>query len=238
MTAYRIRVKGHLDPKFSAWFSDFAVIHTPNGDTLLTGVVIDQAALYGVVERCRDLGVTLISINPLPEEFKFAQVETQEQKEKIMNWILVEDSRVIDAPPEAVYAVISDYHIGHPAILPAAFSKLIVEEGGKGAGTVFRSSVTIWGTTSPMHALVSEPEPGHLLVETDIETGQYTNFIFEPVNGGTQTRMTFASEFPRPAGIQGFLMKLMMPSVVQKMYKEELQNLADYVGSKQAVLAS
>lgn len=154
-----------------------------------------------------------------------------------MNWIHVEASRVIDAPPEAVYAVISDYQVGHPAILPPAFSPLIVEKGGKGAGTVFRCSVTIWGSTNAMHAEVTEPEPGHLLVETDLESGQYTHFIVEPLNGRTQSRMTFSSEFPRPAGIQGFLMKLMMPSVVQKMYQEELQNLANYVARKQTATA-
>jgi hypothetical protein len=67
-TAYQIRVKGQLDPRLSSWFCDFAILHLPNGDTLLTGSIIDQAGLYGVLARCRDLGVTLISINPLPDE--------------------------------------------------------------------------------------------------------------------------------------------------------------------------
>lgn len=59
---YEIRVKEQLDPRLASWFGDFAITHTPDGDTLLTGTVIDQAALYGVVARCRDLGLTLISI--------------------------------------------------------------------------------------------------------------------------------------------------------------------------------
>jgi hypothetical protein len=62
---YQIRVQGQLDPSFSAWFNNFAVTHTIEGDTLLTGEVIDQAALHGILARCRDLGVTLISVNPL-----------------------------------------------------------------------------------------------------------------------------------------------------------------------------
>jgi hypothetical protein len=64
--AYQIRVKDYLDARFSSWLGDFAVEHTPDGDTLLTGHVVDQAALYGVLKRCRDLGLTLISLNPLP----------------------------------------------------------------------------------------------------------------------------------------------------------------------------
>ena len=74
MAAYQIRVKGHLDPRLSGWFGGFAIAHTPDGDTLLTGTVIDQAAMYGLIERCRDLGLTLISINPMPD---FDTVETR-----------------------------------------------------------------------------------------------------------------------------------------------------------------
>jgi hypothetical protein len=69
-TIYQIRVRGQLDPKLSVWFGNCAISHTPGGDTLLTGMVIDQAALHGVLARCRDLGVTLISINPLNETAK------------------------------------------------------------------------------------------------------------------------------------------------------------------------
>jgi hypothetical protein len=64
---YQIRVKGQLDPRLSAWFGDFNINHTPDGDSLLTGMVIDQAALHGILARCRDMGLTLISINPLPD---------------------------------------------------------------------------------------------------------------------------------------------------------------------------
>jgi hypothetical protein len=67
-TTYQIRVQGLLDPSFSAWFNDFAVAHTAEGDTLLTGEVVDQAALHGILARCRDLGVTLISVNPLADQ--------------------------------------------------------------------------------------------------------------------------------------------------------------------------
>jgi hypothetical protein len=64
---YQIRVQGLLDPSLSVWFNNFAVAHTAEGDTLLIGEVVDQAALHGILARCRDLGVTLISVNPLAD---------------------------------------------------------------------------------------------------------------------------------------------------------------------------
>ncbi len=222
-TAYQIRIKGHLDPKLSGWFSDFAVMHTPNGDTLLTGIVNDQAALYGLLERCRDFGVTLISVNTLPNESPVI-------KENKMNWLHVEETKVIDARPQDIHAVVSDYQVGHPAILPKQyFTALTVEKGGKGAGTEIRGNVRVYGGDHPFHHVVSEPEPGHVLMETDVETGQYTTFTFEPVNGGSQSLVTIASEFPLPGGFAGFMTRLMMPAVVRKMYKQELQQLADYM---------
>jgi hypothetical protein len=66
-TLYQIRVKGQLGPHLSAWFLDFTLVQTADGDTLLIGDVVDQAALHGILARCRDLGVTLISVNPLTD---------------------------------------------------------------------------------------------------------------------------------------------------------------------------
>ena len=70
MSNYQIKVKGQLDPRFGAWFGNLALTHTPEGETLLSGEIIDQAALHGLLARCRDLGVTLISVNPVPAKSK------------------------------------------------------------------------------------------------------------------------------------------------------------------------
>lgn len=61
-TNYHIRVKGHLEPRWERWFEPMAIAPQPNGDTLLIGPVVDQAALHGVLKRIRDLGLPLISI--------------------------------------------------------------------------------------------------------------------------------------------------------------------------------
>lgn len=59
---YQIKVEGHLNPSWSAWFEDLALIHDPDGSTALTGSIVDQAALQGVLIKIRDLGLTLISV--------------------------------------------------------------------------------------------------------------------------------------------------------------------------------
>lgn len=64
---YEIRLKGHLDLSWSEWLADMTIIHQDNGETLLTGPVADQAALHGVLNRMRDIGIPLISVNPVDE---------------------------------------------------------------------------------------------------------------------------------------------------------------------------
>lgn len=59
---YEIRIQGHLDDRRAAWFEGLTLTREDNGDTLLTGLVVDQAALYGLLRRVRDLGMPLISV--------------------------------------------------------------------------------------------------------------------------------------------------------------------------------
>jgi hypothetical protein len=60
---YQIRIKGRLGPEWSAWFEGLTITHQPEGETLLTGPVADQAALHGILIRIRNLGLPLISVN-------------------------------------------------------------------------------------------------------------------------------------------------------------------------------
>ena len=58
---YQIRIEGHLGPRWTAWFGGMTITLEESGDTLLTGAVVDQAALHGLLKRVRDLGMPLIS---------------------------------------------------------------------------------------------------------------------------------------------------------------------------------
>ena len=59
---YQIRITGHLGPKWTDWFEGLAITLEEDGDTLITGPVIDQAALHGLLRKVRDLGAPLISV--------------------------------------------------------------------------------------------------------------------------------------------------------------------------------
>ncbi|MBC8161306.1 MAG: hypothetical protein H7Z42_08810 [Roseiflexaceae bacterium] len=59
---YRLIVAGHLDPAWSNWFDGSEIVQLPDGTTSLTGDVSDQSALYGLLARARDLGLTLLSL--------------------------------------------------------------------------------------------------------------------------------------------------------------------------------
>jgi len=147
-----------------------------------------------------------------------------------MSTIHVEESRIIPASPQQVYAVIADYHEKHPAILPRPyFNDITVEQGGIGEGTVIRFSMTVMGRTFHYHQRITEPEPGRKLVETDLNTGQQSAFIFEPLANNQQTRLTIASDFPRSPGFAGIIESITQPPIVRRIYRQELQNIADYV---------
>jgi hypothetical protein len=60
---YEIRLKGHLDSRWAAWFDGLAITRGNDGTTVIHGPVADQAALHGLLQKTRDLGLPLISVN-------------------------------------------------------------------------------------------------------------------------------------------------------------------------------
>ena len=60
---YEIRLKGHLDTRWAAWFDGLALSHDSDGTTIIHGPVADQAALHGLLQKVRDLGLPLLSVN-------------------------------------------------------------------------------------------------------------------------------------------------------------------------------
>ncbi|MEZ4863850.1 MAG: hypothetical protein R3C14_21190 [Caldilineaceae bacterium] len=61
---YRIKIKGRLDSRWQDWFAGFTITLTDDGNTVLKGDIIDQSALHGVFKKIRNLGLTIISVNP------------------------------------------------------------------------------------------------------------------------------------------------------------------------------
>lgn len=132
---------------------------------------------------------------------------------------------IIDAPASQVYAIIADYRQGHPRILPTKyFSEYEVERGGTGAGTIVRVRMGIAGTKRTIRMEVSEPEPGHVLAERDLQTGALTTFTIEPVENGRFSSVTIDTDYVR-GGIAGIFEKMVVPGLLRRIYTEELMKL-------------
>jgi hypothetical protein len=151
-----------------------------------------------------------------------------------MSLIHVEVSDIIDSRPEVLYAIFADYRESHPAILPKPyFTDLTVEQGGIGAGTVIQVHMAVMGVKKNYRFVVSEPEPGKVLVEKDEAAGVVTSFIIEPLNGGNKSRVTIATDSRPSPGIAGMMEKVLNPPISRRIYKQELRQLAEYARRKQ-----
>lgn len=73
---YQIRLKGQLGPQWTDWFEGLAITPIDDGDTLLTGPIVDQAALYGLLRKVRDLGLPLLSVRYVEPDGTDAPDET------------------------------------------------------------------------------------------------------------------------------------------------------------------
>lgn len=135
-------------------------------------------------------------------------------------------SALIDAPPPQVYAILADYHQGHPAILPRPpFVSLVVEAGGIGAGTRFLAHIRVLGQLQSFRGVVSEPEPGRVLVETN-NNGTVTSFTVEPRGEGRQSFVTIATTLGGRRGPLGALERWLTTRLLRPVYVQELAQLA------------
>ena len=147
----------------------------------------------------------------------------------------VESTARIDAPAERVYAIIADYREAHPRILPQHyFRNLRVEQGGVGAGTVIRFQVCVFGTTRTARAVISEPSPGRVLVESDIDRNLVTTFTVAPIADGSGCLVTIATELPVRGGVRGMVERQLTTKLLRKVYAEELALLASVAAERPA----
>src|SRR4051812_33972066 len=103
-----------------------------------------------------------------------------------MRRMRVEASAIVDGAPADVYALLADYREGRPRVLPPEhFRDLEVEEGGRGTGTVLRYRSVAGRGERRYRMLVSEPEPGRVLVESSTTSSLVTTLTVEPAKDDT-----------------------------------------------------
>jgi uncharacterized protein YndB with AHSA1/START domain len=147
-----------------------------------------------------------------------------------MNRYRVQSSRAIAAPPGRVYAVLADYRHHHQQILPPEyFRKLEVIAGGTGAGTRTRVEMRILGTKRVFEHVITEPEPGRVLVESDPDGSNATTFTVDPADNGASTHLTISTELVARPGLYGVLERKLSGLMLRRVYRKEMDRLAEYV---------
>ena len=136
-------------------------------------------------------------------------------------------SKLISSPAHTVYDLIADYRSGHPRILPRTyFVSLEVDQGGYGAGTMINFQMKLMGRIQSFHSTITEPEPGRILVETDMNTGAVTTFTVDPRVNGQEAFVTITTTTDVPNGIIGKIQGWLTTQLLRPIYLKELDQLA------------
>jgi Polyketide cyclase / dehydrase and lipid transport len=163
------------------------------------------------------------------------------QKRNIdMGQIKVKAEAVLDARPEDVYATIADYRKGHPAILPKEnLFDLQAEEGGYGAGSIIRFKSRVLGVEQSFYQRVSEPEPGRVLVEQDIEKGQnfVTTFRVNRVEEGQKSHVEISTILNASPGLKGLVERVVVSMFNPPIYRKELKLLEAVAKNRRTLIA-
>jgi ribosome-associated toxin RatA of RatAB toxin-antitoxin module len=148
-----------------------------------------------------------------------------------MKTFKVSVERVIDASPQQVYNVIADME-EHRRILPKQFESLEVLQGGKGAGTVSRTVMNVMGNRTTLELTIEEPDPGRIIREVDKQAGIATTWTLTPIDDERRCQIRLVTEFPVKPGFAGFMERLLVPPITGSIYRQELENINQYVSTR------
>ena len=156
-----------------------------------------------------------------------------------MGQITVKAEAMLEAAADDVYATIADYRQGHPYILPKELYDLQVEQGGYGAGTIFRFKSRVLGTEQSYYQRTSEPEPGRVLVEQDIDSPQQvaTTFRVTPLGSGQKSHVEISTTMRASPGVRGLVERILVPMINARIYQKELK-LLEGVAQKRSTRAT
>jgi Polyketide cyclase / dehydrase and lipid transport len=142
----------------------------------------------------------------------------------------VSSTGTIPVSPSRVYAVIADYRVHHPRIVPPEyFQKVEVTEGGVGAGTRTRIVMRVLGTTREFEHIITEPEPGRVLVEADPDGLGGTTFTVDRGDSNDSTRLTITTEAVARPGVAGAAERVLSSMLLRRIHRKEIARIAEYV---------
>jgi len=144
-----------------------------------------------------------------------------------MTKITVTVSNNIQAPAAIVYNILADYKHHRNILPPQFFPGLDIIEGGVGAGTRFVLHAMSFGGKTQMHMAVTEPKPGSILVERDVNTNLVTTFTVKPINLN-EANVTFETVWEPQPGLKGAIDRLTTPFFMRIVYRQEQQILNEY----------
>jgi hypothetical protein len=148
-----------------------------------------------------------------------------------MGTITVAREGRVGAPADLTYRLIAD-DAHHQQFLPQGITNFEVLEGGKGAGTLHRFTVTAGKRVREYLMRVDEPQPGRVLTETDQNSSLVTTFTVTPAGDSCVVRIE--TQWNGAGGIGGFFERTFAPRVLRKMYADELARLDSYASEQRA----
>jgi uncharacterized membrane protein len=147
-----------------------------------------------------------------------------------MGTIQVSSEQAVGAPAEVVYSYLADMRNHHPRFLPPAFSDFEVEEGGVGAGTIIKYTLTAGGRSRKYRSQVAEPQPGRVLTESDTNSSAVTTFTVTP--HGDSSIVKIATAWQGAGGVGGFFERMFAPRVLRGLFADELRRLDEYARAR------
>jgi Polyketide cyclase / dehydrase and lipid transport len=149
-----------------------------------------------------------------------------EDEEITMTKLHVRSERQLPQPADLIYRLIADFEHHHHRFLPPQFGEIKVIKGGYGAGTEHTFTSTLGGTARAFHMVVSEPEPGRVLIEQDTLSLLETTTKVTPEGSGS--RIVFETVWQGAGGFTGLLESWFAPGMMRRMYEDEFNRLEHY----------
>ncbi|GER88774.1 polyketide cyclase [Dictyobacter vulcani] len=147
-----------------------------------------------------------------------------------MSRVQAQKERIIDARPEEIYAILTDYKVQRPKLLTPNFVDYTVEKGGKGSGTVISYLLRAANRERNYRMRVDETVRGSTITESDANSSLTTTWALAPLDGGSRTRVRVTSEWDGATGVKGFFERTFAPLGLKRIYGGMLDALSSVLG--------